>query len=81
MRSRERDRASAYHAAGGDDAIRDDGARGSPRARTDELRRLGAEGVGLTVRADSEGARDLYVSLGFREERFVVPMRLGFSVA
>lgn len=51
------------------------------RAGVIELRRLGAEGVGLTVRADSEGARDLYVSLGFREERFVVPMRLGFSVA
>jgi len=51
------------------------------RAGVLELRRLGADGVGLTVRAGSEGARDLYVSLGFGEERFVVPLRRGFSLA
>ncbi len=51
------------------------------RAGVWELRRIGAEDVGLTVRAGIEGARDLYGSLGFREERFVVPLRRGFSLA
>jgi ribosomal protein S18 acetylase RimI-like enzyme len=51
------------------------------RAGVAELRELGADGVGLSVRAGSEGARDLYVSLGFDEERFVVPVRRGFSLA
>ena len=51
------------------------------RAGARELRRLGADGIGLTVRAGSEGARDLYLSLGFREERFIVPLRRGFSLA
>lgn len=50
------------------------------RAGVVELRAIGADGVGLSVRADSEGARDLYVSLGFDEERFVVPIRRGFSL-
>ncbi|MGI9644992.1 MAG: GNAT family N-acetyltransferase [Ilumatobacteraceae bacterium] len=51
------------------------------RAGVVELLGLGADGVGLSVRAGSEGARDLYVSLGFDEERFVVPIRRGFSLA
>lgn len=51
------------------------------RAGVVELLELGAHGVGLTVRADIVGARDLYVSLGFEEERFVVPLRRGFSLA
>jgi ribosomal protein S18 acetylase RimI-like enzyme len=51
------------------------------RAGVVELLGLGADGVGLTVRADIVGARDLYVSLGFDEERFVVPLRRGFSLA
>lgn len=50
------------------------------RAGVAELRRLGADSVGLTVRADSAGARELYASLGFREERLAVPLRRGFSL-
>ena len=50
------------------------------RAGVAELRSLGADGVGLSVRKGSVGARDLYVSLGFDEERFVVPIRRGFSL-
>lgn len=51
------------------------------RAGVAELRRLDAAGIGLTVREGSDGARELYASLGFREERFVVPLRRGFSLA
>jgi len=51
------------------------------RAGVAELLALGADGVGLSVRQGSTGARDLYVSLGFDEERFVVPLRRGFSIA
>lgn len=51
------------------------------RAGVAELRRLGASSVGLTVRVDSEGARELYGSLGFDEERVAVPLRRGFSLS
>jgi ribosomal protein S18 acetylase RimI-like enzyme len=51
------------------------------RAGVAELRRMGAATIGLTVREGSTGARDLYVSLGFREERVAVPLRRGFSLA
>lgn len=51
------------------------------RAGVAELRRMGAVTIGLTVREENTGARDLYVSLGFREERVAVPLRRGFSLA
>jgi len=47
------------------------------------LRRLADEGAGrahLTVRVDNHAARALYASLGFVEERVVVPYRWGFSL-
>jgi hypothetical protein len=50
------------------------------RAGVAELRRLGATTVGLTVRQGSAGARELYASLGFGEERSVIPLRRGFSL-
>jgi ribosomal protein S18 acetylase RimI-like enzyme len=46
-----------------------------------ELYRLGATEIGLTVRAGNTGARALYASLGFEEERMIVPLRRGFSLA
>lgn len=46
-----------------------------------ELRRLDVTGIGLTVRVESEGARELYRSLGFEEERVAIPLRRGFSLA
>lgn len=51
------------------------------RAGVQELRRLESTSVALTVRVGSEGARELYASLGFREERVLVPLRRGFSLA
>lgn len=50
---------------------------------SDVCRELGAEGVAavhLTVRVDAPGAVDLYRSLGFTEERVIVPYRCGFSL-
>ncbi len=49
----------------------------------DVCRELAAEGVPavhLTVRADAPGAVDLYRSLGFTEERIIVPYRYGFTL-
>lgn len=51
------------------------------RAGVAELRRLDATGIGLTVRVGNEGARGLYRSLGFDEERVAIPLRRGFSIA
>ena len=51
------------------------------RAGVAELRRLDVTGIGLTVRVGSEGARELYRSLGFEEERVAIPLRRGFSLA
>ena len=58
--------------------------RGIGRALvTDVCRELAEEGVPavhLTVRADAPGAVDLYRSVGFNEERLIVPCRLGFAL-
>jgi ribosomal protein S18 acetylase RimI-like enzyme len=58
--------------------------RGIGRALVaDVCREFATEGVPsvhLTVRADAPGAVDLYRSLGFIEERLIVPCRLGFSL-
>ena len=58
--------------------------RGLGRALVaDVCRDLAGEGVSsvhLTVRADAPGAVDLYRSLGFTEERIVVPCRHGFTL-
>lgn len=51
------------------------------RAGVAELRRLGVTSIGLTVRVGSEGARELYRSLGFDEERLAIPLRRGYSLA
>ena len=51
------------------------------RAGVAELRRLGVTDVGLTVRVGSEGARELYRSLGFDEELVAIPLRRGFGLA
>ena len=51
------------------------------RAGVAELKRLDVSGIGLTVRVGSEGARELYRSLGFEEERVAIPLRRGFSLA
>ncbi|MBT8240575.1 MAG: GNAT family N-acetyltransferase [Acidimicrobiia bacterium] len=53
------------------------------RLVADVCRELGGEGlsaVHLTVRADAAGALDLYRSLGFVEERVIVPCRYGFTL-
>ena len=50
------------------------------RAGVAELRRLDVTNVCLTVRVGSEGARELYRSLGFEEERVGIPLRRGFSL-
>jgi ribosomal protein S18 acetylase RimI-like enzyme len=50
------------------------------RAGVVELHRIGSTSIGLTVRENSAGARELYTSLGFREERSLVPLRRGFSL-
>lgn len=49
------------------------------RAAVEVLQRRGAAPVHLTVREDNRAARDLYVSLGFREERVIRPLRKGFA--
>lgn len=58
--------------------------RGLARALVaDACRELAAEGVlaaHLTVRTDARGAVDLYRSLGFEEERIIVPYRYGFTL-
>lgn len=46
------------------------------------LERAAADGVpsaSLTVREDNRHARELYASLGFVEERWIAPYRLGFT--
>ena len=45
-----------------------------------EGRRLGAHQAALTVRRANDGARALYRSLGFTEERILVPVRRGFRL-
>ncbi len=49
------------------------------RAGVLELHSLGATTISLTVRVSSDGARELYTSLGFREERTAIPLRHGWS--
>lgn len=49
-------------------------------AGVDALRGIGCDRCHLTVRADNDGARALYASLGFTEERVIVPVRVGFSL-
>ena len=51
------------------------------RAGVAELQRLDVTGVGLTVRVGNQGARELYRSLGFEEERVAIPLRRGFGLA
>lgn len=51
------------------------------RAGVAELRRLDSSPIALTVRLGSDGARELYASLGFTEERVLIPLRKGFSLA
>lgn len=50
------------------------------RAGVAALRAIGAESVHLTVREGSAGARELYASLGFTEERLIRPFRRGFGL-
>jgi ribosomal protein S18 acetylase RimI-like enzyme len=50
------------------------------RAGVAALARIDARPVNLTVREDSAGARELYRSLGFDEERVARPYRRGFSI-
>ncbi len=47
-------------------------------AAVDEGRRLGCHQSALTVRAGNDGARALYRSIGFTEERVIVGLRRGF---
>ena len=58
--------------------------RGVGRRLVSEAMRRGAEAgathAQLTVRAENRAARRLYASLGFVEERVVVPYRRGFSL-
>ncbi len=58
--------------------------RGFGRRLVSEAMRRGAEAgathAHLTVRAENRAARRLYASLGFVEERVVVPYRRGFSL-
>ncbi len=51
------------------------------RAGVAALRAIGCESVHLTVRQHSVAARALYAGLGFTEERLIVPLRKGFSLA
>ena len=53
---------------------------GLVRAGVTELRRIGADPIHLTVRDDNVGARALYASLGFTDERTIRPLRKGFSL-
>lgn len=50
------------------------------RAGVAALRERGCERVHLTVRTDNAAARSLYASLGFVEERVILPLRIGFSL-
>ncbi len=50
------------------------------RAGVAELRRIGADPIHLTVREDSAGARAMYSSLGFHDDRTIRPLRKGFSL-
>lgn len=50
------------------------------RSAVSDLAARGVTAVNLTVRADASGARDLYVSLGFVEERVITPYRRGFAL-
>jgi ribosomal protein S18 acetylase RimI-like enzyme len=50
------------------------------RAGVAELRAIGCDRCHLAVREDNAGARALYTSLGFVEERVIAPMRQGFSI-
>jgi GNAT superfamily N-acetyltransferase len=50
------------------------------RAGVAALREIGAGDVHLTVREANEGARALYVGLGFDEQRIIVPLRKGFRL-
>lgn len=50
------------------------------RAGVAALAAIDARPVHLTVREESDGARALYASLGFREERLVRPFRRGFAL-
>jgi ribosomal protein S18 acetylase RimI-like enzyme len=51
------------------------------RGGATELRSLGARRCHLTVREGLDGARGLYTSLGFVEERLLLPLRRGFTIA
>lgn len=51
------------------------------QAGVSALRAIEAWPVHLTVREDSAGARALYSSLGFDEERIICPYRRGFTIA
>jgi ribosomal-protein-alanine N-acetyltransferase len=51
------------------------------RAAVASLGRRGAAPIHLTVREDNGGARRLYGSFGFAEERVIRPLRKGFSIA
>ncbi len=51
------------------------------RAGVAALRRLDAAPIHLTVRESLHGARSLYASLGFTEERVIRPLRKGFSLS
>lgn len=46
-----------------------------------EGRAIGCHQTALTVRADNDGARRLYRSIGFDEERVLLPLRIGFTAA
>ena len=50
------------------------------RAGVQALVALEVSGVHLTVRESADGARELYASLGFTEERLARPYRKGFSI-
>lgn len=50
------------------------------RAAVTMLVRRGAAPIHLTVRDDNSGARALYASLGFTEERVIRPLRKGFAL-
>lgn len=50
------------------------------RAGVAALAELGCERFHLTVREENAGARALYLSLGFEEERILRPFRRGFSL-
>lgn len=54
---------------------------GLVRAGVAALHELGCTRVHLTVRAGNVAARSLYAGLGFAEDRVIVPLRKGFSLA